>query len=100
MKLYFGYNEAVHYAAAKLGVLEYIANEMEGLDMSVWELINNFEDDAGSVIQWGLYEHLHDLRNPPPPLATFYVIKCTNGCYRLPNETESEFINGKTTVSA
>ena len=100
MTQHFGYIEAVHYAAAKLKVMEYIANAIEVIDIGMWDFIHTFDDDAASVTKVGLYEHMHDPYHLPPPLAVFYLVRCLNGCYRLPTENEEEFLHGKTTVSA
>jgi hypothetical protein len=94
---YFGYIEAVHYAAAKLHIQEYIGDELDTLDIPGWDFVHFFENDAKSVIVVGLYETLREPR--PLPIVTFWLIVCRNGCYRLPTSQESEYLNATTTIS-
>lgn len=97
MSDYFGYIEAVHRAAAEEKVDEYIAGDLEIMDIAGWDIVHHFENDVNRVVKVELFEQLH---TPSKPLATLYLIGCKNGCYRLPTKQERGFLNGKKAVPA
>lgn len=102
MTNYMSFADAIHCSAARLEIDDYIGEKIEKISLDVYELIHNFEDDVVSVLECGLYEHLHDITHRPPPLATFYVLSCDEKQirYRLPTREERRFLDGIKAVPA